>query len=408
VDEASLIGSTFAGRYRILELVGDGGMGQVFRAEQLSTGRTVALKLLHPEFSGVEEVVRRFEREAKVTTELSHPNIVKTVDFGESNGHLFLAMEFLPGRSLAQVIEHGHTGTGERLTVKRMMTVMRPILDALEYAHGRGVVHRDLKPENIMVIPARGLLARESIKLLDFGVAKLGVDAEAKGRKLTQLGMVLGTPGYMPPEQALGQKADARSDLYSCGVILYEMLTGRRPFESDSALEVMSMQLNAAPQSLQAMAPNMSIPAEVDGVVLRCLAKRPDDRFSSARELRAALEAAAAHARDGASGITTAKKTIAVAARALPRGGRLAIAAGAVALLLADHLAPTAAGSANQTTPLEASNSARATRSGARPDEPTPTRERNRPSSPALERESSGRTKHNPRHRRASLKRRPQ
>ena len=128
MDEPVLIGSTFAGRYRILELVGDGGMGQVFRAVQLSTGETVALKLLHAEFSGIDQVVQRFEREAKLTTKLSHPNIVETVDFGEANGRLFLAMEFVPGTSLAQMIERAHTGAGQRLTVKRTMTVMRPLL----------------------------------------------------------------------------------------------------------------------------------------------------------------------------------------------------------------------------------------------------------------------------------------
>ena len=406
MDEPALIGSTFAGRYRILEPVGDGAMGQVFRAELLSTGETVALKLLHAEFSGIDQVVQRFEREAKLTTKLSHPNIVKTLDFGESNGRLFLAMEFAPGRSLAKMIEHAHTGAGGRLSVGRTMTIMRPILDALEYAHSRGVVHRDLKPENISVLPARNLLSHECIKLLDFGIAKLGVGTQPKGRRLTQLGLVLGTPSYMSPEQALGQEADARSDLYACGVILYEMLAGRLPFEADSAFDVISMHINATPQSLRALVPPTSIPAELDGVVLRCLAKQPDARFQSAGELRDALEEAAAHALDGDFAITTAKKTIAVGARALPRGGRLAIVAAAVALLIADHLPPTATGTTDRITRLDENGSPSATLPVPEPDEPTTARGPNRSSSLAIVRQSSEPTKHGPKQHRSSPRRR--
>ena len=251
VEEASLIGSTFGDRYRILGVIGEGGMGLVLRAEQLATGRTVALKLLHPEFVGVEQVAQRFEREAKVTTQLSHPHIVKVVEFGQCNGRLFLAMEFLEGTPLASLIERPGKERGRRLSVKRTLAIMRPVLAALEYAHGLGVVHRDLKPDNIMVLPPRGLLARENVKLLDFGIAKLGDRAQAKTQKLTQHGLVLGTPGYMSPEQAVGQQADVRSDIYSCGVILYQMLTGHRPFEADSGLEVLMMHLNAEPKSLR-------------------------------------------------------------------------------------------------------------------------------------------------------------
>jgi serine/threonine protein kinase len=285
-------------------LLGEGGMGRVYRAVQVATGQTVALKLLHPDVASDPQIVQRFEREAKVTTQLSHPHIVKVIEFGELDGRLFLAMEMIAGKSLASIIERGRSARGRRLSVKRTLAIMDPVLNALEYAHARGVVHRDLKPENIMVIPARGMFARDGVKLLDFGIAKLGDRAQAKTQKLTQHGLVLGTPGYMSPEQATGQQADVRSDLYSCGVILYQMLTGQRPFEADSGVEIMVMHLNAPPKLLRDVAPSAGIPASLDGVVLRALAKKPADRFQTAHELRRALERGArGYADAGVSGL---------------------------------------------------------------------------------------------------------
>ena len=341
MEEASLIGSSLADRYRLLEVIGEGGMGRVYRAEQLATGKAVALKVLHPEFVGVDHVVQRFEREAKVTTELSHPNIVNVIEFGEWNGRMFLAMELLAGKSLAEVIQHEGPKTGGRLTVKRALAIIRPVLDALEYAHDRGVVHRDLKPENIMVIPG-GLLARESVKLLDFGIAKLGDRPERANQKLTQHGLVLGTPAYMSPEQVAGQEADVRSDLYSCGVILYQMLTGRTPFEAESNLDVLVMHLNTQPKSLREVAAGAWIPDAVENVVLRALAKRPADRVQSVAELRQALAQAAVidygHGHAAPAGKATPAGRLSPGSRFLC----LAIIAAAVTTLLADHLRPRA------------------------------------------------------------------
>jgi hypothetical protein len=367
VDETSLVGNSLADRYRLLEVIGEGGMGRVYRGEDLATGKPVAVKLLHREFVGVDQVVQRFEREAKLTTELSHPNIVNVIEFGEWNGRLFLVMELLAGKSLAELIGDGAKG-GRRLTVKRTLAIIRPMLDALEYAHARGVVHRDLKPENIMVNPG-GLLARETVKLLDFGIAKLGDRSErptgAAAHKLTQHGLVLGTPAYMSPEQAAGQEADVRSDIYSCGVILYQMLTGNRPFEGETPFDVIAMHLSVAPKSLREVAAGAWIPDAVENVVLRALAKRPAERFQSASELRQALEHAVvidyAHPAGGA-GASQAR---------LSGGARflcLAIIAAAGAVLVGEQLRSRASAANHAAAAAQAPAPPSASDGGASPE----------------------------------------
>jgi serine/threonine protein kinase len=419
-----LIGSILGDRYRLLEVIGEGGMGCVFRAEQLATGQTVALKLLQPEFSTVEQVVRRFEREAQVTSRLSHPNIVKVVEFGESSGGLFLVMEFLEGRSLDAVIKQGDSpkigrlrralGHGARngrgLTVERTLTIMRPVLDALEYAHSLGVVHRDLKPENIMLIPPRGLLSRERVKLLDFGIAKLEDDGDAAAQRLTQLGLTLGTPGYMSPEQAMGQKADARSDLYSCGVILHEMLTGQRLFEADSSLQVLAMHLNATPTPLRALATKARISAALENVVLRALAKQPGDRFQSAGELREAVERAAM-ARDRSTDVSGLAKTM-VASRPTPqvhprwmRVSMVAVAAVFAAMVIGDHhLRPKVPTGSRRIASSEARSSVRRASAVASATRAAPSHEPARQAAPAVARGPSEQTRNDVGKRRTTSK----
>jgi serine/threonine-protein kinase len=410
VDEAALIGRTLDDRYRLLEVIGDGGMGRVFRAEQLASGRTVALKLLHTQFSAVAEVVQRFEREAEVTTHLSHPHIVKTIELGKWDGRLYIAMEFLAGTSLADLLDKDQAKHGGRLAVKRTIAIMRPVLDALEYAHEAGVVHRDLKPENIMIVPGRGLFSHECVKLLDFGIAKVEDDGPVQGRKLTQIGHLLGTPGYMSPEQAVGQLADVRSDLYSCGVILYEMLTGHRPFEAASSVEVLGMHVSATPKSLRESAGDASVPPEVEGVVMRALAKRPADRFQTARELRDALDRAKkanlnGHAdrgsnRRNAAAVISGIETTIFAPRAAPRPRagwmRLAVILVAMILLIGGHLGSASRPARGETTPIVTNDPGKGQSRAGRHDESKRTAERHKPSAPGSAQRPSNVKNHPP------------
>jgi serine/threonine-protein kinase len=276
-----LIGRTLPGGYVILELVGIGGMGRVYRAEQSALGRTVAVKIIHPHLVGEENAAARFITEARAASRLNHPNSVAVIDFGKtSDGQLYLVMEFLRGRDLARVAyEEGP------LPFRRIVNILRQVLAALAEAHHLDIIHRDLKPENIILEPMRS--GGDFVKVVDFGLAKMR--AEVEKPSITSPGIVCGTPEYMSPEQGRGDPLDARSDLYAVGVIFYQLLTGRLPFEAESPTQVVLMHLTRPPKDPRESAPEREIPPALAEVAMIALAKAPKHRFSNADEFADSL-----------------------------------------------------------------------------------------------------------------------
>lgn len=266
------LGAVLEGRYEIQQRVGAGGMGAVYRAVQTNVGRDVAVKVLS--VAGLEnaDALRRFENEARVISQLHHPNTLKLIDFGRtSDGRPYLVTEFLRGQPLQNLL--GATPRPWKWT----LGILRQVSDSLAEAHAKGIVHRDLKPENIFVEVINGA---EIVRVLDFGIAKLGQNSH------TITGTVFGTPAYMSPEQAQGDLVDARSDLYSIGVVAYRCLVGRPPFSGDQALAVLLKHLQEAPVPPRVAAPEAELPASVEALVLALLAKSPAERPASALELR--------------------------------------------------------------------------------------------------------------------------
>jgi eukaryotic-like serine/threonine-protein kinase len=269
------------GRYEIDTLIGEGAMGRVFGARDTQLGRTVAVKLLPLAFAADQDMVRRFEQEARATAALNHPGIMAVYDAGVHEGTPYLVSELLEGTTLRTRLEAG------RLPLVTALDFAVQIADALAAAHAHGVIHRDLKPENLFVC------AGDRIKILDFGLAKLtqseGVDRTRIGGVTTTLPKtVLGTPAYMPPEQARGEKADSRADIFSFGCILYEMLSGDRAFEGGTPADVISAILKDPPKTLDNTA-ERPLPPVLDAIVRRCLEKEPGARFQSASDLAFAL-----------------------------------------------------------------------------------------------------------------------
>ena len=270
------IGTVLHERYRIVERIGDGAMGAVYRGERVKLGRWVAIKFLLEEYAATPDGLRRFEVEARAMSRLAHPNCVAVTDFGIDDGTPYLVMEFAPGRSLRQVLREE-----ERMAPPRAVAVTRQVLAGLVHAHGQGIVHRDIKPENILLASVEG--HGEHVRILDFGLAKLREDA------VFTSGMALGTPGYMSPEQTLGRPVDERADVYATGILLHELIAGLKPFVSDDPHEVMRMHRDSPPAPLRQV--GAAVSAELEAAVLRALAKAPADRFASASAFLDALRA---------------------------------------------------------------------------------------------------------------------
>jgi serine/threonine protein kinase/tetratricopeptide (TPR) repeat protein len=278
------VGKSLPGGYYILDLISVGGMGRVYRAEQAALGRTVAVKIIHPHLLSDENSALRFMTEARAASQLNHPNSIAVFDFGRTDdGQPYLVMEFLRGKDLARVAyEEGP------LPFSRIVEVLRQALAALSEAHELGIVHRDLKPENIILEPLRR--GGDFVKVVDFGLAKLRADAQHPS--VTSPGIVCGTPDYMAPEQGRGDAIDGRSDLYSIGVVLFQLLTGRLPFEADSPTQVVMMHLTIPVPDPRQVAPERHIPDPLVDVVLKALAKDARKRYQDAAEFADALKSA--------------------------------------------------------------------------------------------------------------------
>jgi eukaryotic-like serine/threonine-protein kinase len=265
----TLLGTLLDGRYRVVRKLGSGGMADVYLAEDQELGRRVAIKILNDRFANDELFVERFRREAKNAAGLSHSNIVSIYDRGETDGTYYIAMEYMDGRSLKELIVR------DTVPVPVAIAYTRQILAALRFAHRHGIVHRDVKPHNVLVDPEGRL------KVTDFGIARAGPS------QMTEAGAIIGTAQYLSPEQARGAPVDQRSDLYSLGVVLYELLTGVVPFTGDTPVEIAMKHLSAVPEPPSRKRPD--VPRELDLVVLRALAKNPEDRYASADEMDADL-----------------------------------------------------------------------------------------------------------------------
>ncbi len=265
------IGKVFDGRYEILARIGEGGMGVVYKARQVSIDRVIAIKMLNPQMASDQQWVQRFSNEARACSRLQHPNTIRMFDFGQSqqDGRYFLTMEFLEGMVLRGAIQQGP------MAPNRVMKILIQCCASLAEAHAIGIIHRDIKPDNVFLLNMAG--SPDFVKLLDFSVAKL---LQENDRMKTQAGVVFGTPQYMSPEQGRGLPLDARSDLYALGILGYEMLTGRVPFNDDNPMTVLQMHLRA---ELPPLPPNL--PPNVVAVVKKALEKDPSRRYQSAGEM---------------------------------------------------------------------------------------------------------------------------
>jgi len=304
-EQQPRIGDVLDSRYRITGVLGSGGMGCVYLAEHISIRRPLALKLLHPEVEGIDEINQRFEREAFAIGRVDHPNCVNVSDFGKlEDGTLYMVLELLDGVLLSDLLD------GERrVDWQRTLHIGRHVLSALDYAHDAGIIHRDIKPENVILVDQDG--DRDFAKILDFGIAKLRDDAHPEENtgimtndaNLTQHGVTIGTPTYIAPEQAYGQPIDGRADLYALSVMLYEMITGLPPFDADEVGTLLRMHVSHEVPPFEEMAPGVEVPEGVEKLIRHGLAKRPDERVPSAKAYIQRIDEIIAEEQDSGSGL---------------------------------------------------------------------------------------------------------
>ncbi len=284
LGEDPLVGRVFIDRYHLTARIGEGGMCTVYRGTHVLTRKLWAVKILHAELAAQRRAVKRFQKEAQAASRIDHANVIQVTDFGTSEeGYVYLVMEYLEGSTLKRAIQ-----TDGPFSLERTVHIVRQIGDALDAAHAQNVIHRDLKPENIMLLPTDEA-ERERVKVLDFGIAKVQEDT-TDSAPLTAQNMVMGTPQYMSPEQAKGLELDARSDIYSLGIITYEMLTGKTPFHGGPSKVILSKHANEIPPSPRRLRPDLS--AHVERVIMRALEKSPLRRQQSGSEFARELELA--------------------------------------------------------------------------------------------------------------------
>ena len=271
-------------RYRVLERIGRGGMGTVYKVEHTQMGKIAALKLLHANLANDNDLIKRFHREATAISKLNHPNIVQVFDFGRVQNSVYLVMEFLKGEDLGHILMRDGP-----VTVKRTVPILSQICDALAEAHGMNIIHRDLKPENVRV--SRTMDGNDFVKVLDFGLAKMVEEEEQQASAITARGSLVGTPYYMAPEMIRGRPMDQRVDLYSLGAMAYRMLTAQNAFVAKTPIGVLTKHISEELVPPSQRVPGGAITPAVDAIVLRCMAKEPDERYQSAQQLKRDLTA---------------------------------------------------------------------------------------------------------------------
>ncbi len=298
-------GSTLAGRYELLKILGQGGTGSVFMAKHTQVERIYAVKVLWKTKEHDERAYKRFLQEAKIAGSLCHANLTSVYDYGETDeGYPFLVMDFVDGVSLAELLKRCDV-----VDITRAVKLCVQICAGLSHAHDRGLVHRDLKPSNVMLVDHEG---QEQVKIVDFGIAKVMVSAGKEQQNLTGTGEIFGTPFYASPEQCMGYTVDARSDIYSLGCLLYEILTGRKPIEGENTIQTILMHLQEPPAPFIEVRPDLNLPTSLEKIVFKCLEKKPEHRYQTVTDLSIDLGRFLDAARAGRNGVDTAR-TAAVA-----------------------------------------------------------------------------------------------